>query len=321
MLWDKQLAPLFAMARVDITKLNEENGLSFAEMQRLDQALAQRYDTCHLAMFKQGPPAIALKVTANALTQSETLREAVDCLVDMMKAINSPIQPTLTVFENQASIALTLNEAQIVHDNINVHFILALRLVKVMRILRFLSQSSLPLTILRLSESMWSPVSAFVVPHNTSAVYWNQKRNSLSFPAQYLNLPCQIKERQCLAFLSSYSDIFAAPQPEEEDFVLRLRQWVLNEVEQNNRLPNAKLAARFMGCSFKTLSRRLEEEHTTFKELKLGIVHEKAKALLSNSERPILDIAQQLGYSESASFCRSFRQFNGISPKQFRDVN
>jgi AraC family transcriptional regulator len=45
---------------------------------------------------------------------------------------------------------------------------------------------------------------------------------------------------------------------------------------------------------------------------------ERAKALLTRGDRPLVDIALALGFSGQANFTRAFRQATGHAPGQFR---
>lgn len=48
---------------------------------------------------------------------------------------------------------------------------------------------------------------------------------------------------------------------------------------------------------------------------------EKAQELLLNTELPVKEIAQQVGYSSASYFCRSFVKDYDISPDKFRSQN
>jgi AraC-like DNA-binding protein len=45
---------------------------------------------------------------------------------------------------------------------------------------------------------------------------------------------------------------------------------------------------------------------------------ERAKALMLTTQSPLSDIALEAGFSDQASFNRTFRQFVGISPGRWR---
>ncbi len=45
---------------------------------------------------------------------------------------------------------------------------------------------------------------------------------------------------------------------------------------------------------------------------------QKAKALLAGTDRPITDIAFEVGYNDSNYFSTAFRKHEGLSPRQYR---
>ncbi|MNW14569.1 Urease operon transcriptional activator [compost metagenome] len=43
-----------------------------------------------------------------------------------------------------------------------------------------------------------------------------------------------------------------------------------------------------------------------------------AKELLAETELPVFEIAERVGYSSSNTFCRAFKRINGVSTSAFR---
>jgi len=68
----------------------------------------------------------------------------------------------------------------------------------------------------------------------------------------------------------------------------------------------------------RTLSRRLEDEDTTFRRLVDSERHELAVACLQDSRLELAEIAFLLGYSESTAFHRAFKRRIGLTPLEFR---
>lgn len=76
--------------------------------------------------------------------------------------------------------------------------------------------------------------------------------------------------------------------------------------------------ASLLNISGKTLSRRLQQEGTRFKQLHEQVRHQFAIKLLNNKQNKIDHIALELGYADRSSFDRSFSRREGISPAAFR---
>jgi AraC-like DNA-binding protein len=79
----------------------------------------------------------------------------------------------------------------------------------------------------------------------------------------------------------------------------------------------AGLAAS-LGMSVSTLHRRLVDEDSNFQMIKDQIRRERAQAMLRQSERSVMEIAEELGFAEPSAFHRAFRKWTGRAPGQFR---
>ena len=82
--------------------------------------------------------------------------------------------------------------------------------------------------------------------------------------------------------------------------------------------PDFDRLARSLGMSASTLHRRLAAEDSHFQEIKDQIRRERAIAMLRQSDRSIMAIAEELGFAEPSAFHRAFRKWTGKAPGQFR---
>lgn len=83
--------------------------------------------------------------------------------------------------------------------------------------------------------------------------------------------------------------------------------------------PNREEVARKLGLSVRSLSRHLQAENTSFKEMFLDIQLRRAKIMLQDTKMTAASIAFQLGFNDPASFTRSFRTQTGKTPTQWRE--
>ncbi|WP_152048407.1 helix-turn-helix domain-containing protein [Aureimonas psammosilenae] len=66
------------------------------------------------------------------------------------------------------------------------------------------------------------------------------------------------------------------------------------------------------------MQRRLADRNTSLRELLGSFRLETSRALLSESDRPVGDIARNLGYSDSTAFWRAFKTRTGMTPHGYR---
>ncbi|MBC9252668.1 AraC family transcriptional regulator [Pseudomonas alcaligenes] len=70
--------------------------------------------------------------------------------------------------------------------------------------------------------------------------------------------------------------------------------------------------------SERTLRRHLQQLNTSFQLLLDEVRYDKARQLLLTTDLPIYLIAEQLGYSETASFRHAFQRWSGLAPSELR---
>lgn len=70
--------------------------------------------------------------------------------------------------------------------------------------------------------------------------------------------------------------------------------------------------------SERTVRRHLQQLNTSFQHLLDEVRYDKARQLLLNTDLPIYLIAEQLGYSETASFRHAFQRWSGLAPSELR---
>ena len=68
----------------------------------------------------------------------------------------------------------------------------------------------------------------------------------------------------------------------------------------------------------RTLRRKLQEEQTSFRDILDQLRAEVATKYLRDTKMTIDDIADALGFSETANFRHAFRRWNQTSPLEFR---
>lgn len=95
----------------------------------------------------------------------------------------------------------------------------------------------------------------------------------------------------------------------------RIRQLLASQL---GAAPGIEGLAAQMNCSPRTLRRHLHDLGCSYQELLDELRFERAKQWLAADELPIYRIAEQLGFSETASFRHAFVRWSGVAPSQFR---
>lgn len=83
-------------------------------------------------------------------------------------------------------------------------------------------------------------------------------------------------------------------------------------------MPDIETVAAAMHLSSRTLRRRLDAEHTSFRALVDEVRERVAEDLLRTTELSVEMIAQRLGYGTTPAFTLAFKRWKGLSPRAFR---
>lgn len=82
--------------------------------------------------------------------------------------------------------------------------------------------------------------------------------------------------------------------------------------------PSIELVARRLGVAPRTLRRRLAEEGRSFRGVLDALRKALARQAVCASQRPISQVALDLGFSELSAFSRAYRRWFGVSPTDAR---
>lgn len=89
----------------------------------------------------------------------------------------------------------------------------------------------------------------------------------------------------------------------------------------NEGMPSFKEMAEYLHCSESSLRRRLQQEDTSYQDIKDQLRCEFAIEHLRNRDTRINELAELLGFAEPSSFVRSFRSWVGMTPSAYREKN
>jgi AraC-like DNA-binding protein len=81
---------------------------------------------------------------------------------------------------------------------------------------------------------------------------------------------------------------------------------------------NADDLAAWLNLSARTLHRQLKEEGASLQQLKDAVRRDLAMDLLLRTQRPIKQIAGEVGFQNEKSFMRAFKGWTGVTPEGVR---
>jgi AraC-like DNA-binding protein len=80
------------------------------------------------------------------------------------------------------------------------------------------------------------------------------------------------------------------------------------------------LVAESLGTSRRSLQRGLALQGVSYTDLLTAVRVRRAATWLECTDKPVMEIALDLGYTDASNFTRAFRRQTGVSPQAFRDT-
>jgi AraC-like DNA-binding protein len=157
----------------------------------------------------------------------------------------------------------------------------------------------------RRHESLFAAPIVFDAPHN-----------ALVFPASVLHLPCAEPDPAACARWEAHAQAQLAALPEPATFSQRVKTLLTAELSSGRA--SVELIASRLKVSSRTLSRRLEEEGTSYQRLLDDLRHGLAVRYLGEPDVMVAEVAFLLGFSDSSAFYKAFHRWTGVGPEQYR---
>jgi len=148
-------------------------------------------------------------------------------------------------------------------------------------------------------------------------VYFSQANNAIVFRSADLRVKPVGSNPDLLSYSEQQLDVSSRQAPNlETNWAPRTRA-----ILTHGGVPFLEAAevAKRLSVSSSALRRHLADENTSFRQQLQNIRESLAKQYLEREELAIFEVANLMGYSETAAFSRSFKQWTGLSPKQYRE--
>lgn len=140
---------------------------------------------------------------------------------------------------------------------------------------------------------------------------FNSDDNALVFDAHYLDLSV-VRHADDFA---SYLQEIPLPWFKKQSFFGPWTAQVMGLLEKESDID--KVASQ-LNITSRTLRRKLTKEGSSFQQLKDQARRDHAISLFDHHELTIAEIALQVGFTESATFSRAFKQWTGVCPSSYR---
>ena len=147
------------------------------------------------------------------------------------------------------------------------------------------------------------------------AAEFEQPWHWLSMPSEYLERPMALANPATVQMCEQQCEALLATLDVQEGLLTRVRRLLL---ARPGDFPDLEQAARELHTSGRSLRRHLQQQRTSYQQLLDELRFARAKELLQSGDMPIYRIAEELGFSETASLRHAFQRWSGQPPSHFR---
>jgi AraC-like DNA-binding protein len=138
----------------------------------------------------------------------------------------------------------------------------------------------------------------------------------LWLPLEILNLPIPSRDPHLKKLLDQQAEALLKSIPNPDTFLKDLQLLIVNMLKIGE--PSAENIAKQMNLSLRSFYRKLSSYNLQYSDLVKSIRLELAKTYLTQSELALTEIGLLLGYAEQSAFSRAFKQWENMSPSEYR---
>ena len=169
-------------------------------------------------------------------------------------------------------------------------------------------------TEVHFTHSRWGSALPYQRVFGT-AVRFQEETNRIVFPKSLLNAPMPRRDDALHGLLAAEIARQKGAQRYDPDILARVRYQIERLLPRGVcDLDRVSLACNLPSWSVK---RKLRARGLSFQDLLVTVRREMAQAYLVERRMPATEVALSLGYSELSAFSRAFRQWTGLTPREY----
>ncbi len=247
-----------------------------------------------------------------AMLVSENVVQAISCLIAFPLLLGWYFNIELESHEN----TVTLKIRDYCYSDKLRQFSIEMALSSVLTLIEDLlgrGVKPLALTLTNASKPHLKTVAAFL-----DCKVENGDYDGITFELSTFLSPCPLANKV------SFEDLYTQCELKESEWRASISHDLLSKIKaivvQDSGCYSMPVVANALWMTERTLRRRLKEQGINFQKLVDQVRYQQATSLLRTTETSIADIADRLGYSDTASFRHAFKRWSGLAPTEFRKL-
>lgn len=311
----RQLDPSKLLKSIGITRndaINFHAYITASQMECISGAAMQELGDEALGWFSRRLPWGSYGMLARASISSPNLAVAIKRWCRHHGLLTEDILLTLTTSDQTACIRIS--------ERVDLGTMREFCLVSVLRNMHgfacWLVDSRIPIKTAQFPFTAPHHQQAYSILFTRSTIF-KQKEASIYFDSSYLDLPVLRDETALQQMLQRALPLTVYQYKRDRLLMLRVKQILARCLQ--NQLHTADSLAHALNMSPRTLHRQLKSEGTSLQLLKNDVRLKRATAMLLQSNRPLKQIAIDCGFLDEKSFMRTFKNWTGMTPGDYRD--
>jgi len=257
----------------------------------------------------------AFAYMVNSIKRCESLREALTMGMRFYQLITKDIDTRLIEDGEQAAIEVRFARPELDAENFYQEFWLIIW----HRLASWLCGVKIPLLQTQLmhrsdiSDEHRSELSIMF----PGQLHLQQSTNRLVFSRQHLNHPLIRNQAEINRFLKHSPSVLLTIPGDDQTFQHLITRHLNMKLAPPLEFPDISSLAKHFNISVQTLHRRLKQEGCSYQQIKDEIRRDLALTKLVRERLPIHQVAEIVGFSEARSFTRAFKNWTGLSPREY----
>ena len=268
-----------------------------------DEFMGFTHNNCKVGLFA---------TMAELVSHCSTLGELIEKAVNFYNLVSDDIPMQLSQRDGNAVLSFTMNQPQLDPEHFMAEFWLVIWH-------RFPSwYIGEPIRLQQTHFTFKSPAHRgelqIMFP---GQLQFNRRANRLIFDAQYLDKPMVRSDQELQTYVQNApADVMTIPG---SDSTLEAQIERMIGQRHPDRLVFAPIheLAKELGVSSQTLHRRLKESATSYQKIKDNLRREVAIHKLVSERISVEQVADLVGFTESRSFTRAFKNWTGLTPREY----
>ncbi|NNP72117.1 AraC family transcriptional regulator [Acinetobacter defluvii] len=289
---------------------SEKSRISVSAFARLWTEIANQMNDEFFGMDSHGMRRGSFQLLSKMLMQAETVKIALNQILQFLNAILDDFTSTLFVEENYAYIVIYDRQAP------KAMFTYATYLMLIHSLICWLSGQRLIINKIQLKCAAPLDDHDYKVRFCENIQY-HADENYIQFDASYLKITIKQDQKSWHEFIRNTPEnlLVRFKNPHALSSIIRksLMQHPPVEWLELNSL------AQQLNMSEATIQRRLKTEGTSYQQLKNEIRRDTAIELLTTTTKTLQEISDELHFQDPSAFHRAFKKWTGVSPGSYRE--